>query len=132
MPSTEKNDVKSSSSSTTSADEKARVNEVERAEGSNSRTQEKLYNAHIDVSGVDERKLMRKLDWWLVPWLSFLYLLSFLDRTSIGNAKVSLSHVVTIRRRSFSAAVRIGGRPAHQRHPVQHRFDGLFLFIRDL
>lgn len=48
-----------------------------------------LYNAHIDVSGVDERKLLRKMDLWLIPWLSVLYLLSFLDRTSIGNAKVS-------------------------------------------
>lgn len=47
-----------------------------------------VYNAHIDVSGVDERKLLRKLDLALVPWLSFLYLLSFLDRTSIGNARV--------------------------------------------
>ena len=47
-----------------------------------------LYNDHIDTSGVDERKLVRKLDWRLIPWLSFLYLLSFLDRTSIGNAKV--------------------------------------------
>ena len=90
MPSTEKNDVKSSSSSTTSADEKALVSEVERAESANARTQssDKVYNAHIDTSEVDERKLLRKLDWWLVPWLSFLYLLSFLDRTSIGNAKV--------------------------------------------
>lgn len=48
-----------------------------------------LFNAHIDVSGVDERKLLRKMDLWLIPWLSVLYLLSFLDRTSIGNAKVS-------------------------------------------
>ena len=47
-----------------------------------------LYNAHIDVSGIDERKLMRKIDLRLIPWLSLLYLLSFLDRTSIGNAKV--------------------------------------------
>jgi hypothetical protein len=47
-----------------------------------------LYNAHIDVSGVDEKKLLRKMDLWLIPWLSILYLLSFLDRTSIGNAKV--------------------------------------------
>ncbi|EGO22462.1 hypothetical protein SERLADRAFT_416918 [Serpula lacrymans var. lacrymans S7.9] len=47
-----------------------------------------LYNAHIDVSGVDERKLMRKVDWRTIPWLSFLYLLCFLDRTSIGNAKL--------------------------------------------
>ncbi len=43
-----------------------------------------LYNPDMDVSGVDERKLMRKIDWWLIPWLSLLYLLSFLDRTSIG------------------------------------------------
>lgn len=48
----------------------------------------KLYNAHIDVSGVDERKLIRKIDWRLVPWLSFLFLLSFLDRTAVGNARL--------------------------------------------
>ena len=47
-----------------------------------------LYNPHMDVSGVDEAKLVRKIDWRLVPWLSFLYLLSFLDRASIGNARV--------------------------------------------
>ena len=47
-----------------------------------------IYNPHVDVSDVDEAKLVRKIDWRLLPWLSFLYLLSFLDRTSIGNAKV--------------------------------------------
>ncbi|KAJ7576968.1 MFS general substrate transporter [Mycena floridula] len=47
-----------------------------------------LYNADVDISGVDEKKLMRKIDIALVPWLSLLYLLSFLDRTSIGNAKL--------------------------------------------
>ena len=26
---------------------------------------------------------------WLIPWLSLLYLLSFLDRTNIGNARVA-------------------------------------------
>ncbi|KAL1901142.1 hypothetical protein Cpir12675_000631 [Ceratocystis pirilliformis] len=36
-----------------------------------------------------DRKLMRKLDWTLMPWLCFLYLISFLDRTNIGNAKVA-------------------------------------------
>ena len=35
-----------------------------------------------------DRKLVRKLDLRLVPWLSLLYLLSFLDRTNIGNAKL--------------------------------------------
>ncbi|KAF8159420.1 MFS general substrate transporter [Crassisporium funariophilum] len=47
-----------------------------------------VYNADVDTSGVDERKLLRKMDLALIPWLSFLYLLSFLDRTSIGNAKL--------------------------------------------
>ncbi|KAF1997984.1 MFS general substrate transporter, partial [Amniculicola lignicola CBS 123094] len=35
-----------------------------------------------------DRKLVRKLDINLIPWLSFLYLISFLDRTNIGNAKI--------------------------------------------
>jgi hypothetical protein len=35
-----------------------------------------------------ERRLLWKLDFRLVPWLSLLYLLSFLDRTNIGNAKL--------------------------------------------
>lgn len=43
-----------------------------------------LYNAHVDISRIDEKKLIRKIDWALIPWLSLLYLLSFLDRTSIG------------------------------------------------
>ncbi|KAJ7504259.1 MFS general substrate transporter [Mycena galericulata] len=47
-----------------------------------------LYNPGIDTSGIDERQLMRKVDVRLVPWFSLLYLLSFLDRTSIGNAKL--------------------------------------------
>jgi hypothetical protein len=38
---------------------------------------------------IDEKKLLRKMDLWLLPWLSVLYLLSFLDRSSIGNARVS-------------------------------------------
>jgi hypothetical protein len=41
------------------------------------------------ASAIDEKKLMRKIDWHVIPWLGFLYLLSFLDRGSIGNAKVS-------------------------------------------
>ena len=53
-----------------------------------------IYNPHIDVSGIDEANLVRKIDWRLLPWLSLLYLLSFLDRTSIGNAKVN--HLVPL------------------------------------
>lgn len=32
--------------------------------------------------------LLRKMDWHIVPFLSLLYLLSFLDRTNIGNARL--------------------------------------------
>lgn len=57
-----------------------------------------LYNADVDTSGVDEKKLMRKLDYRIVPWLSLLYLLSFLDRTSIGNAKVRGGFILNARK----------------------------------
>lgn len=37
----------------------------------------------------DERKrILRKIDWRLVPMLFLLYLISFIDRANIGNAKI--------------------------------------------
>jgi len=36
-----------------------------------------------------ERAVKRKLDWNLVPLVTALYLLSFLDRSNIGNAKIA-------------------------------------------
>lgn len=36
-----------------------------------------------------DRKLVWRLDLMMIPWLSLLYLLAFLDRTNIGNAKIS-------------------------------------------
>lgn len=39
--------------------------------------------------GVDEKAVLRKIDLHIIPWLALLYLLSFLDRGSIGNAKAS-------------------------------------------
>ncbi|KAF8586060.1 MFS general substrate transporter [Ramaria rubella] len=42
----------------------------------------------ISLQEVDERALLRKMDLQFIPWLSFLYFLSFLDRTSIGNARL--------------------------------------------
>ncbi|EMD42007.1 hypothetical protein CERSUDRAFT_90608 [Gelatoporia subvermispora B] len=47
-----------------------------------------VYKPEVDTSGIDERKLMRKIDWHVVPWLAVLYLLNFLDRGNIGNAKL--------------------------------------------
>ena len=37
---------------------------------------------------IDERKLLRKIDWYLVPGLTFLFLLSYLDRSN-GNPPLS-------------------------------------------
>ncbi|BBN18170.1 MFS transporter, ACS family, DAL5 transporter family protein [Marchantia polymorpha subsp. ruderalis] len=36
-----------------------------------------------------ERALIRRIDLRIIPYLSFLYLLSFLDRVNIGNAKIA-------------------------------------------
>ena len=47
-----------------------------------------VYRPEVDTSSVDEKKLMRRIDWHVVPWLAVLYLLNFLDRGNIGNAKV--------------------------------------------
>ncbi|ODQ77350.1 hypothetical protein BABINDRAFT_163606 [Babjeviella inositovora NRRL Y-12698] len=37
---------------------------------------------------IDEKKVLRKMDMHLLPMLAVLYLLSFLDRGNIGNAKI--------------------------------------------
>jgi len=42
----------------------------------------------VDFSNVDEKKVLRKMDIRLLPMLALLYLLSFLDRGNIGNAKI--------------------------------------------
>ena len=38
--------------------------------------------------GINSKRLLRKIDWRIIPWVSLLYCLSYLDRSSIGNAKV--------------------------------------------
>lgn len=50
-----------------------------------------IYRPEVDTSNVDEQKLMRRIDFRLIPWLAILYLLSSMDRNNIGNAKVRSS-----------------------------------------
>ncbi|KAI9747049.1 MAG: hypothetical protein M1835_002248 [Candelina submexicana] len=45
-------------------------------------------SARIDFSHINEKKVLRKMDLRLIPMLALLYLLSFLDRGNIGNAKI--------------------------------------------
>ncbi|KAI4649188.1 hypothetical protein J4E93_003502 [Alternaria ventricosa] len=45
----------------------------------------------VEPNGFDAvatKKLLRKLDWHLIPFMSLIYLLCFLDRTNIGNARL--------------------------------------------
>lgn len=42
----------------------------------------------VNYSAEEEAALVRKIDWKLLPGLTFLYLLSFLDRSNVGNARM--------------------------------------------
>jgi hypothetical protein len=42
----------------------------------------------VDFSHINTKRVLRKLDIRLIPNLALLYLLSFLDRGNIGNAKI--------------------------------------------
>ncbi|GAA5959743.1 hypothetical protein JCM8115_004847 [Rhodotorula mucilaginosa] len=42
----------------------------------------------ITYTAEEEQRVLRKVDWALLPGLTLLYLLSFLDRSNIGNAKL--------------------------------------------
>jgi MFS family permease len=37
---------------------------------------------------IDNAKLLRKMDWHLIPMVTLLYFMSYLDRTNIGNAAI--------------------------------------------
>lgn len=52
------------------------------------RTGEVDTNEPSDFKGINEKALLRKLDYRLLPPLTILYLLSFLDRSNVGNARL--------------------------------------------
>lgn len=54
----------------------------------------------------EERQLVRKIDFLVVPILTLLYLLSFLDRSNIGNAKID-GLVTDLKIRDYSSVVMI-------------------------
>lgn len=54
---------------------------------------EKRMNEDIDELAREEIALVRKIDLYLLPTIWIMYLLSYMDRTNIGNAKVAgVSH----------------------------------------
>ena len=42
----------------------------------------------VEAGTVNEKALLRKIDWRLLPAVGILYLLSFLDRSNVGNARI--------------------------------------------
>lgn len=62
------------------------------------RTEAAVYDADPEMKHVaapfeekteEEKKLVRKIDWYLMPTIWVLYCFSYMDRTAIGNAKVA-------------------------------------------
>ncbi|KNG49198.1 pantothenate transporter liz1 [Stemphylium lycopersici] len=75
-----------------SSEEEKTIGEKHAETANHIRTIENLPDPDAGLSeeerAAHDKELLRKLDFRLIPWLSFLYLISFLDRTNIGNAKV--------------------------------------------
>lgn len=42
----------------------------------------------IETDSVEAKRILRKVDWRIIPLLQFLYMLTFLDRVNIGNARL--------------------------------------------
>lgn len=43
---------------------------------------------NIETDPVEAKRTLRKIDWRIIPLLQFLYMLTFLDRVNIGNARL--------------------------------------------
>lgn len=71
----------------------------------------------LEVStGINEKKLLRKLDRKLLPPVTLLYLLSFLDRSN-GKVRELISFTSSLTRHDGSGQCtlgRLGGRFAHE------------------
>ncbi|PTB70448.1 MFS general substrate transporter [Trichoderma citrinoviride] len=78
--------------SPTSASEKAEVEKIQDVAAPHTLGKTGTETASDPAIGsfvdVDEQKVLRKMDIRLIPMLAALYLLSFLDRGNIGNAKI--------------------------------------------
>ena len=82
--------------SMTPVHEKTSSDDVEIKSSHSEFTDTNIFRPEVDVSQVDEKRLMRKIDFRLIPWLALLYLMNFLDRGSIGNARVRMPEPTTV------------------------------------
>ena len=66
---------------------------------------------------IDERKLLRKIDWHLIPALTALFLLSFLDRS---NGKPFFLHFLVLPFRSLSFSWKCSYRGSSRRYTYEY------------
>lgn len=52
--------------------------------------------ANITWTEEEETRVRHKLDWQIVPLVTLLYLLCFLDRANIGNARIQVSQTTQL------------------------------------
>ncbi|KAJ0316656.1 hypothetical protein Brms1b_005375 [Colletotrichum noveboracense] len=46
-------------------------------------------SSHLTIDPIAEKKLLRKLDFWLAPMMIICFLVAYLDRSNIGNAAIA-------------------------------------------
>ena|ERR1700753_1430440 len=64
----------------------------EQSSGEELVTVEKGYSSGevlVELPQEEGRRILRKVDYRLIPLLGFLYLIAFIDRSNIGNAKIA-------------------------------------------
>ena len=72
----------------------------------------------VEEKDAFQKKLTWKLDLRLVPWITLLYLLSFVDRTNIGNAKIEGVHILSYSRTYIFSAWKGPTFVEHAIHPL--------------
>ncbi|KAH3911775.1 hypothetical protein HBI56_139450 [Parastagonospora nodorum] len=62
----------------------------------------------ISVKSAEEKALVRKIDMYLMPSIWFLYLLAYMDRTNIGNAKIAgMEEALNLSDTQYSLAINL-------------------------
>jgi sugar phosphate permease len=64
-------------------------------------------SAEDELTPAEQKATLKKVTWRLIPYISFLYMLCFLDRANIGNAHGSLLQDLGITEEEYAGAVAI-------------------------
>ncbi|KAL0958482.1 hypothetical protein HGRIS_000621 [Hohenbuehelia grisea] len=65
-------------------------------------------DGQVLVNPTLEKRVWRKMDYWVLPFVAMFYLLSFLDRTNLANARVAgLQHDLAMTNKQYSIALTV-------------------------